>query len=167
MAFLSNTEIEYRCRGEEWLIEPFTDNNLLHDSYALTFDGSKFYRCFKTYQVGRRPHAVETFESEKLWIRKNCYNHESLLLNAGDKALVQVKEKINLNVDSKVDHASIKRLEDVLLNAGLLVMPATDFLPSDYSGHPQLLIINMSHVPIMIRDGYQLAQVIFHVDDST
>lgn len=164
---LTNTEIAYRCRGIMSLIKPFEDKNLLYDSYALTFDGSKFYRCFKTYQVGRRPYAVETFESEKLWIRKNCYNHESLLLNAGDKALVQVKEKIDLNVDNKIVYARIERVEDALLGAGLLVVPVTDFLPSNYSGHPQVLIINMSHVPIVIRDGYQLAHVVFSVSDST
>ena len=163
---LSSDEIRNRCCNErQSLIEPFEEVNLLTDSYALTFDGLKFCRCFKAYQVGRRPYAVETSESEKLWARKNCCNCESLLLNAGDKALVQVKEKIDLNVDNKIAYASIKRLEAVLLDAGLFVVPATDFLPSGYSGHPQLLIINMSHVPIMIRDGYQLAQVIFHVDD--
>lgn len=166
MALLLNSEIGYWCRSEGRLIEPFTEKNLLHDSYALTFDGSKFYRCFKTYQVGRRPYAVETFEPEKLWARKNCCN-ESLLLNAGDKALVQIKEKVNLNANSKITYANIERLEDVLLDAGLLIVPATSFLSSGYSGHPQLLIINMSHVPVMIRDGYQLARVVFHVDDPS
>lgn len=164
MAIISRLGIWNRCE-QRALISPFLEDNLLNNSYALTFDGSKSYRCFKTYQVGRRPYAVETFETEKLWVSKKCCDCQSLLLNAGDKALVQVKEKIDLNVDSKIVYASIERLEAVLLDAGLFVMPATDFLPSGYSGHPQLLIINMSHVPIMIRDGYQLAQVIFHVDD--
>lgn len=166
MALLLNSEIGYWCRSEGRLIEPFTEKNLLHDSYALTFDGSKFYRCFKTYQVGRRPYAVETFEPEKLWARKNCCN-ESLLLNAGDKALVQVKEKIDLNVDSKIAYADIRRLDAAMLSAGLLVVPATDFLPANYSDRPQLLVENLSHVPVMIRDGYQLARVVFHVDDPS
>ena len=166
MAIISRLGIWNRCE-QRALVSPFLEDNLLNNSYALTFDGSKSYRCFKTYQVGRRPYAVETSESEKLWARKNCCNRESLLLNAGDKALVQVKEKIDLNVDSKIAYASIERLEAVLLDAGLFVMPATDFLPSGYSGHPQLLIINMSHVPVMIRDGYHLARVVFHIHDSS
>lgn len=166
MAIISRLGIWNRCE-QRALVSPFLEDNLLNNSYALTFDGSKSYRCFKTYQVGRRPYAVETYETEKLWTRKNCCNRESMILNAGDKALVQVKEKIDLNVDSKIAYASIERLEAVLLDAGLFVMPATDFLSPDYSGHPQLLIINMSHVPVMIRDGYQLARVVFHINDSS
>ena len=161
---LSSDEIRNRCCNErQSLIEPFEEANLLTDSYALTFDGLKFYRCFKAYQVGRRPYAVETFETEKLWVSKKCCDCQSLLLNAGDKALVQVKEKIDLNVDSKIAYADIRRLDAAMLSAGLLVVPATDFLPANYSDRPQLLVENLSHVPIMIRDGYQLAQVVFHV----
>lgn len=161
---LSSDEIRDRCCNErQSLIGPFNEVNLLADSYALTFDGLKFYRCFKTYQVGRRPYAVETFEAEKIWVSKKCRDCQSLLLNAGDKIVIQTKEKIDLSADGKIAYADIRRLDTAMLSAGLLVVPATDFLPANYSGSPQLLVENLSHVPITIRDGYQLAQVVFHV----
>lgn len=150
--FLSDVDIVNALKTGEITIEPFNKDHLSVASYDVTLDNE--------FEVIDRPNTTAIDPAKKIYpsTRKLIVpDGEAFTLHPGENVLGKQREYIG--ADNK--HLILLSGKSSLARAGLVVHnTAMLFNPGHYF-HPTFELVNTNNVPIILRPGMQIAQLLF------
>lgn len=150
--FLSDTDIKKALKEGKITIKPFKEEQLQPASYDVLL-GNEF-------EVTDRHKTVSVDPSRKIYPKTRVVmipDGEEFLLHPGESVLGKQKEFIG------VDHEHLMLLsgKSSLARAGLVVHnTAMLFNPGHYF-FPTFELVNTNNVPLILRPGMEIAQLIF------
>lgn len=150
--FLSNVDIKKAVENGEITIEPFVESQLSLASYDVTLDNE--------FEVIDR-HNVQIIDPSKgvfPKIRKLVVEDgEAFTLHPGENVLAKQREYVGVNQSHLMllsGKSSLARIGLVVHNTAMLFNPGHYF-------YPTFELVNTNNVPIVLRPGMQIAQLIF------
>jgi len=152
--FLSDKDIKDALSSGAITIEPFSEGQLSVVSYDVTLDNE--------FEV------IDRHSTQAIDPAKEVYPHtrtlriddgEAFTLHPGENVLGKQREFIGVNEE----HLILLSGKSSLARAGLVVHnTAMLFNPGHYF-HPTFELVNTNNVPIILRPGMQIAQLLFAV----
>jgi dCTP deaminase len=150
--FLSDTDIKKALKNGEIVIRPFSKKQLSVASYDVTLD-KEFQVVDRHCTRGIDPAKGIYPSMRKLLIEEG----EPFILHPGENVLAKQREFVGVD-DS---HLILLSGKSSLARAGLVVHnTAMLFNPGHYF-HPTFELVNTNNVPIILRPGMQIAQLLF------
>lgn len=150
--FLSDVDILEALEKKDITIEPFSMEQLSVASYDVTL-GNEFEVIDRHYTTAIDPDKKVYPSTRKLTIADG----EAFTLHPGENVLAKQREYIGVNEK----HLILLSGKSSLARAGLVVHnTAMLFNPGHYF-HPTFELVNTNNVPIILRPGMQIAQLLF------
>lgn len=150
--FLSDVDILQALEAKEITIEPFHKDQLSVASYDVTLDNE--FEVIDRHSTTAIDPARKVYpHTRKLMIPDG----EAFTLHPGENVLAKQREFIGVNER----HLILLSGKSSLARAGLVVHnTAMLFNPGHYF-HPTFELVNTNNVPIILRPGMQIAQLLF------
>ena len=150
--FLSDTDIKKALEEEKIVIKPFNEDQLQVVSYDV--------RLSNEFQVTDR-HSIDAVDpSNKKYPKTRTLSvpdGEAFILHPGENVLGKQIEFIGCDLD----HLILLSGKSSLARAGLVVHnTAMLFNPGHYF-YPTFELVNVSNVPVILRPGMEIAQILF------
>ncbi len=150
--FLSDVDIKKAIKEEKIVISPFNENQLQMVSYDV--------RLSNEFQVTDR-HNIDFVDPAKKKYPKtrtiSISDGDEFILHPGENVLGKQIEYIGCDLD----HLILLSGKSSLARAGLVVHnTAMLFNPGHYF-YPTFELVNTSNVPIVLRPGMEIAQILF------
>jgi dCTP deaminase len=150
--FLSDIDIEKGIKDGSIVIRPFTKKRLQPASYDVTL-GNEF-------QVTNRHSTASIDPANKIYPVTRTIkvkDGEPFLLHPGESVLGKQKEFIG------VDHEHLILLsgKSSLARAGLVVHNTAMLFNPGHHFYPTFELVNTNNVPIILRPGMEIAQLLF------
>ena len=150
--FLSDVDIQRALESGEIIIEPFRREQLSVASYDVTLD-NEFEVIDRHTTTAIDPARNGYPNTRKLIVPDG----EPFMLHPGENVLAKQREYIGANER----HLILLSGKSSLARAGLVVHnTAMLFNPGHYF-HPTFELVNTNNVPIILRPGMQIAQLLF------
>jgi len=150
--FLSDIDIRKAVASGAVIIDPFKEEQLQLASYDVTL-GNEF-EIVDRHQLEASDPAKKIFpETRKITIEDG----ESFVLHPGENVLGKQKEFIGVDLEHLIllsGKSSLARIGLVVHNTAMLFNPGHKF-------YPTFELVNSSNIPIILRPGMEIAQLIF------
>ncbi len=150
--FLSDVDIRKAVASGAVIIEPFDERKLQLASYDVTL-GNEF-QIFDRHQLDASDPANKVFpQTRTVFIEDG----ESFVLHPGENVLGKQKEFIGVDLEHLIllsGKSSLARIGLVVHNTAMLFNPGHKF-------YPTFELVNNSNIPIILRPGMEIAQLIF------
>lgn len=150
--FLSDVDIKKAVESGAVIIEPFNEAQLQLASYDVTL-GNEF-EIVDRHQLEASDPARKIFpETRKITIPDG----ESFVLHPGENVLGKQREFIGVDLEHLIllsGKSSLARIGLVVHNTAMLFNPGHKFFPT-------FELVNSSNIPIILRPGMEIAQLIF------
>ena len=150
--FLSDVDIKKKLKTGEIVIKPFVDKKLQLASYDVTLDNE--------FKVVDRHATVSVDPANKIYPQTKTINikdDEAFILHPGETVLGKQREFIG--VDHK--HLILLSGKSSLARIGLAVHTTAMLFNPGHHFYPTFELLNTSNVPIILRPGMEIAQIIF------
>jgi len=151
--FLSDTDIKKGLDSGAITIEPFLEDQLQVASYDVTLDNT--FEIVDRHQVQAADPAKGVYpDTKKIEIdnEDGCF-----VLHPGESVLGKQREFIGVDNQHLMllsGKSSLARIGLVVHNTAMLFNPGHKF-------HPTFELVNNSNVPIVLRPGMEVAQLLF------
>ena len=150
--FLSDIDIKKGIKNKSIVIRPFNEEKLQPASYDVTL-GNEF-------QVTDRHNISVVDPVNKIYPKTRTIkvrDGEEFILHPGENVLGKQKEFIG------VDHEHLILLsgKSSLARAGLVVHNTAMLFNPGHHFYPTFELVNTSNVPIVLRPGMEVAQILF------
>ncbi|MEX2515271.1 MAG: dCTP deaminase [Candidatus Paceibacterota bacterium] len=150
--FLSDTDIQKGLDSGAITIEPFNQDQLQVASYDVTLDNS--FESVDRHQVQAADPAKGVYpDTTKIEIDDDGY----FVLHPGESVLGKQREFIG--VDNR--HLMLLSGKSSLARIGLVVHNTAMLFNPGHKFHPTFELVNNSNVPIVLRPGMEVAQLLF------
>lgn len=150
--FLSDVDIKKGIESGAIIIEPYSESNLSVASYDVTL-GNEF-EIVDRHQIEASDPANKIFpKTRKITIPDG----EEFVLHPGENVLGKQKEFIGVDLEHLIllsGKSSLARIGLVVHNTAMLFNPGHKF-------YPTFELVNSSNIPIILRPGMEIAQLIF------
>ena len=150
--FLSDNDIKAAVKSGAIIIEPFSEEKLSVASYDVTL-GNEF-EIVDRHQIEASDPANGVFpKTRKITIADG----EEFVLHPGENVLGKQKEFIGTDLEYLIllsGKSSLARIGLVVHNTAMLFNPGHKF-------YPTFELVNSSNIPIILRPGMEIAQLIF------
>jgi len=150
--FLSDVDIKKAIKTGAVIIEPFDELRLQLASYDVTL-GNEF-EIVDRHQVEASDPAKKIFpQTRKIIIEDG----DMFVLHPGENVLGKQKEFIGVDLEHLIllsGKSSLARIGLVVHNTAMLFNPGHKFFPT-------FELVNSSNVPIILRPGMEVAQLLF------
>lgn len=150
--FLSDTDIVAAVQRGAIVIEPFNESQLQVASYDVTL-GNEF-EVVDRHSIQASDPAKKIYpKTRKLMIEDG----DSFVLHPGENVLGKQKEFIGVDLEHLIllsGKSSLARIGLVVHNTAMLFNPGHKF-------YPTFELVNSSNIPIILRPGMEIAQLIF------
>jgi dCTP deaminase len=150
--FLSDQDIKKAVASGAVIIEPFDEKKLQLASYDVTL-GNEF-EVVDRHQVEASDPANKIFpKTRKIMIEDG----DSFVLHPGENVLGKQREFIGVDLEHLIllsGKSSLARIGLVVHNTAMLFNPGHKF-------YPTFELVNSSNIPIILRPGMEIAQLIF------
>lgn len=150
--FLSDVDIKKAVESGAVVIEPFDESKLQLASYDVTL-GNEFEIVDRHQLEASDPGRGVFPETRKIMIEDG----ESFVLHPGENVLGKQKEFIGVDHKHLIllsGKSSLARIGLVVHNTAMLFNPGHKFFPT-------FELVNNSNIPIILRPGMEIAQIIF------
>lgn len=150
--FLSDKDIKAGLKSGALIIKPFKEAQLQVASYDVTL-GNEFEVVDRHLVQASDPHRKIYPATRKFKIADN----EDFVLHPGENVLGKQREFIG------VDHSHLILLsgKSSLARIGLIVHNTAMLFNPGHKFYPTFELVNNSSVPIILRPGMQIAQILF------
>ncbi len=150
--FLSDVDIKKALKTGEIVIKPFSDKKLQLASYDVTLDNE--FKVIDRHNTIVVDPANKIFPKTKTTIVKDG---EAFVLHPGETVLGKQREFIG------VDHSHLILLsgKSSLARVGLAVHTTAMLFNPGHHFYPTFELLNTSNVPLILRPGMEIAQIIF------
>lgn len=150
--FLSDTDIKKAVESGAVIIKPFDEKQLQLASYDVTL-GNEF-EIVDRHQLEASDPAKNIFpQTRKIFIEDGA----AFVLHPGENVLGKQKEFIGVDLEHLIllsGKSSLARIGLVVHNTAMLFNPGHKF-------YPTFELVNSSNIPIILRPGMEIAQLIF------
>jgi dCTP deaminase len=150
--FLSDVDIKKEIESGAIIIEPFDERKLQLASYDVTL-GNEF-EIVDRHQIEASDPAKKIFpKTRKIFVADG----EEFVLHPGENVLGKQKEFIGVDLEHLIllsGKSSLARIGLVVHNTAMLFNPGHKF-------YPTFELVNSSNIPIILRPGMEVAQLIF------
>jgi dCTP deaminase len=150
--FLSDNDIKKGLENGAITIKPFDETKLQLASYDVTL-GNEF-EIVDRHQIQASDPAKKIFpKTRKITIADG----EEFVLHPGENVLGKQKEFIGVDLEHLIllsGKSSLARIGLVVHNTAMLFNPGHNF-------YPTFELVNSSNIPIILRPGMEIAQLIF------
>lgn len=150
--FLSDVDIKAALAKGSIIIEPFSDAKLQLASYDVTL-GNEF-EVVDRHEVQASDPARKIFPKTRKF---TIPDGETFVLHPGENVLGKQKEFIGVDLEHLIllsGKSSLARIGLIVHNTAMLFNPGHKF-------YPTFELVNSSNVPIILRPGMDIAQLIF------
>jgi dCTP deaminase len=150
--FLSDVDIRKAVESGAVTIKPFNEEQLQLASYDVTL-GNEFEIVDRHLLEASDPAKGVFPETRKIVIEDG----ESFVLHPGENVLGKQKEFIGVDLEHLIllsGKSSLARIGLVVHNTAMLFNPGHQF-------YPTFELVNSSNIPIILRPGMEIAQLIF------
>jgi len=150
--FLSDVDIRKAVKSGAVVIEPFNEEQLQLASYDVKL-GNEFEIVDRHQLEASDPGKGIFPETRKIMIPDG----ESFVLHPGENVLGKQKEFIGVDLEHLIllsGKSSLARIGLVVHNTAMLFNPGHKF-------YPTFELVNSSNIPIILRPGMEIAQLIF------
>lgn len=154
MAILTKEEIIKRINTKELIIEPFILENL--DAASLDVQMGNTLRVFKknlpaSLEITEDINFDEVSDVIKLKDRETYVLHPGEIVHTVTKEYISLPQNICVWIEGRSRFARV----------GLVVHMTAPFIQPGSSGNQVLEMINLGSVPLIIKPGIKIAQLIF------
>lgn len=150
--FLSDQDIRKAVASGAIIIEPFNEKQLQLASYDVTL-GNEF-EVVDRHEIGASDPANKIYpKTRKIIIEDGG----SFVLHPGENVLGKQKEFIGTDLEHLIllsGKSSLARIGLIVHNTAMLFNPGHKF-------YPTFELVNSSNIPIILRPGMPVAQIIF------
>lgn len=150
--FLSDVDIKEGIKSGALVIKPFNEEALQLASYDVTL-GNEF-EVVDRHQIGASDPANRIYPAtRKIVIADN----EQFVLHPGENVLGKQREFIGVDNEHLIllsGKSSLARIGLVVHNTAMLFNPGHHF-------YPTFELVNASNIPIILRPGMLIAQILF------
>lgn len=150
--FLSDVDIKKGIASGAIIIEPFDERKLQLASYDVTL-GNEF-EIVDRHEIEAADPAKKIFpKTRKVFVADG----EEFVLHPGENVLGKQKEFIGVDLEHLIllsGKSSLARIGLVVHNTAMLFNPGHKFFPT-------FELVNSSNIPIILRPGMEVAQLIF------
>lgn len=150
--FLSDVDITKGVESGAIIIEPFDKSKLQLASYDVTL-GNEF-EIVDRHKIEASDPARKIYpETRKIFVADG----EEFVLHPGENVLGKQKEFIGVDLEHLIllsGKSSLARIGLVVHNTAMLFNPGHKF-------YPTFELVNSSNIPIILRPGMEVAQLIF------
>jgi len=150
--FLSDVDIKKGIVSVAIIIEPFDERKLQLESYDVTL-GNEF-EIVDRHEIEAADPAKKIFQkTRKVFVADG----EEFVLHPGENVLGKQKEFIGVDLEHLIllsGKSSLARIGLVVHNTAMLFNPGHKF-------YPTFELVNSSNIPIILRPGMEVAQLIF------
>lgn len=150
--FLSDTDIKKGIESGAIIITPFNEAQLQLASYDVTL-GNEF-EVVDRHQVEASDPAMKKFPTTR---KLRIEDGDTFVLHPGENVLGKQKEFIGVDNEHLIllsGKSSLARIGLVVHNTAMLFNPGHKF-------YPTFELVNVSNIPIILRPGMEIAQLIF------
>jgi len=150
--FLSDQDIKKAVASGAIIIQPFDEKKLQLASYDVTL-GNEF-EVVDRHQVEASDPANKIFPKTR---RIMIEDGDMFVLHPGENVLGKQKEFIGTDLEHLIllsGKSSLARIGLVVHNTAMLFNPGHKF-------YPTFELVNSSNIPIILRPGMEIAQLIF------
>lgn len=150
--FLSDTDIRKAIKAGAIIIEPFSEEKLQLASYDVSL-GNEFEIVDRHFVEASDPAKKIFPQTRKIIIEDG----ETFVLHPGENVLGKQKEFIGVDLEHLIllsGKSSLARIGLVVHNTAMLFNPGHKFFPT-------FELVNSSNVPIILRPGMEVAQLLF------
>lgn len=150
--FLSDVDIKKAIKSGGVIIEPFNEAQLQLASYDVTL-GNEF-EIVDRHQLEASDPANKIFPQTRKIIVEDG---DQFVLHPGENVLGKQKEFIGVDLNHLIllsGKSSLARIGLVVHNTAMLFNPGHKF-------YPTFELVNSSNIPIILRPGMEIAQLIF------
>ncbi len=150
--FLSDVDIKKKLKTGEIVIKPFSEKKLQLASYDVTLDNE--FKVVDRHSTIVVDPAKKIFPKTKTTIIKDG---EAFVLHPGETVLGKQREFIG--VDHK--HLILLSGKSSLARVGIAVHTTAMLFNPGHHFYPTFELLNTSNVPVILRPGMEIAQIIF------
>ncbi len=150
--FLSDVDIKKGVESGVLTIQPFNINQLQLASYDVTL-GNEF-EVVDRHQIGASDPARKIYPATRKLV---IPDDGEFVLHPGENVLGKQREFIGVNNEHLIllsGKSSLARIGLVVHNTAMLFNPGHHF-------YPTFELVNVSSIPIILRPGMQVAQILF------
>jgi len=150
--FLSDNDIRKGVESGAIIIEPFNESKLQVASYDVTL-GNEFEIVDRHTLEASDPANKIYPDTRKIFIEDG----DTFVLHPGENVLGKQKEFIGVDLEHLIllsGKSSLARIGLVVHNTAMLFNPGHTF-------YPTFELVNSSNIPIILRPGMEIAQLIF------
>lgn len=150
--FLSDVDIKKGVESGAIIIEPFDEAKLQSSSYDVTL-GNEF-EIVDRHKLEASDPVMGIFPATRKIIIEDG---DSFVLHPGENVLGKQKEFIGVDLEHLIllsGKSSLARIGLIVHNTAMLFNPGHKF-------YPTFELVNSSNVPIILRPGMEIAQLIF------
>ncbi len=150
--FLSDTDIKKGVASGAIIIEPFDEKQLQVASYDVAL-GNEF-EVVDRHQIEASDPAMKIFPTTR---KLRVEDGETFVLHPGENVLAKQKEFIGVDNEHLIllsGKSSLARIGLVVHNTAMLFNPGHKFFPT-------FELVNVSNIPIILRPGMMVAQLLF------
>lgn len=150
--FLSDVDIKKGVKDGSIVIKPFSESKLQLASYDVTL-GDEF-EVINRYNTGAVDPSMGIYpETRKIKIKKGG----TFILHPGETVLGKQKEFIGVDLN----HLILLNGKSSLARAGLVVHNTAMLFNPGHHFYPTFELLNTSSVPLILRPGMEIAQLLF------
>ena len=150
--FLSDQDIKKALKDGAITIDPFDEKRLQLASYDVTL-GNEF-EVVDRHQIQASDPAKNIFPKTRKFIVEDG---DTFVLHPGENVLGKQKEFIGVDLEHLIllsGKSSLARIGLVVHNTAMLFNPGHKF-------YPTFELVNSSNIPIVLRPGMEVAQLLF------
>jgi len=150
--FLSDYDIYRTMKKGHITIDPFREGQLQVASYDVTLDNE--FQVIDRYDIQASDPARGIYPRTRTIV---IPEGEAFILHPGESVLGKQFEKIGVDLNHLMllsGKSSLARIGLVVHNTAMLFNPGHTF-------YPTFELVNNSNVPIMLRPGMEIAQILF------
>lgn len=150
--FLSDNDIRRAIENGSIVIEPFNEAQLQLASYDVTLGNG--FEIVDRHQAEASDPAKKIFPKTR---KIEIADGEAFVLHPGENVLGKQKEFIGVDLSHIIllsGKSSLARIGLVVHNTAMLFNPGHKF-------YPTFELVNSSNIPIILRPGMEVAQLIF------
>lgn len=100
----------------------------------------------------------KTAQSSGMDVRAFMENNEYVTLQPMERALIHTGLYVELPEDMEIQ---VRPRSGLALNDGLTVLNTPGTIDADYRGEVGVILVNLSNVPVNIKNGDRIAQLVF------
>jgi dCTP deaminase len=150
--FLSDTDIKKGLAAGAIIIDPYDERKLQVASYDVSL-GNEF-EVVDRHQIEASDPALKKFPATR---KLQIADGETFVLHPHENVLAKQKEFIGVDNEHLIllsGKSSLARIGLVVHNTAMLFNPGHQF-------YPTFELVNASNIPIILRPGMEIAQLIF------